>query len=481
VQYAAPFSHLAPWLVNPRKLGYGPAKYRLAAKLIPSIAEDIMALLRDTIYALSSGALPSGVAVVRVSGARSADVLDALCGGAILSRHATLRWIRRRNGEPIDQGLVLLFQAPHSFTGEDCIEFQLHGGRAVVDALLDELSGFEGLRHAEPGEFSRRAFDNGKLDLVEIEGLADLISAETEMQRRLALEQSSGALSRLYDGWADRLTRIRALIEAELDFPDEDDVPGAMSDRLWPELEALARDMRAHLSGKRAAEIIRDGFRIVIAGRPNAGKSSLLNALAKRDVAIVTSVAGTTRDIIGVDLNIDGFLVHVMDTAGLRETDNEVEQEGVRRALKSMDEADLILILKDCTDPLDFPVAPDGTPVLYILTKSDLLEDRSDDESRLRLSTKTGAGFDSLTKRISSEISSRTINGLSLAPVRARQISNLNEAVEKIEETAFATGLPLELRAELLRRASHSLGKITGAVDVEDLLGVIFSEFCIGK
>ncbi|CAN7637899.1 tRNA uridine-5-carboxymethylaminomethyl(34) synthesis GTPase MnmE [Rhizobium sp. LjRoot254] len=441
-----------------------------------------MALSRDTVYALSSGALPSGVAVVRVSGSRCAAVVDALCGGAIEPRHATLRWIRRRNGEPIDKGLVLHFPAPNSFTGEDCIEFQLHGGRAVVDALLDELSGFEGLRHAEPGEFSRRAFDNGKLDLVEIEGLADLISAETEMQRRLALEQSSGALSKLYMGWAERLTRIRALIEAELDFPEEDDVPGAMSDRLWPELEAIARDMRAHLSGKRAAEIIRDGFRIVIAGRPNAGKSSLLNALAKRDVAIVTSVAGTTRDIIGVDLNIDGFLVHVMDTAGLRETDDEVEREGVRRALKSMDEADLVLALKDCLDPSDFPVSPDGPAVLYVLTKSDLVEhDPSDGDSRLWLSTKTGEGFDSLTKRIASEISTRTTSGLALAPVRARQVSNLRESIEKIEETVFSKDLPLELRAELLRRASHSLGKITGTVDVEDLLGVIFAEFCIGK
>jgi len=408
------------------------------------------------------------------------DILDRLCGGAIEPRHATLRWIRRRNGEPIDKGLVLHFPAPHSFTGEDCIEFQLHGGRAVIDALVDELSRFETLRHAEPGEFSRRAFDNGKLDLVEIEGLADLITAETEMQRRLALEQSSGRLSELYTGWADRLTRIRALIEAELDFPDEDDVPGAVSDRLWPELEAIARDMRAHLQGQRAAEIIRDGFRIVIAGRPNAGKSSLLNALAKRDVAIVTSIAGTTRDIIGIDLNIDGFLVHVMDTAGLRETDDEVEREGVRRALNSMEEADLILALKDCTDPGDFPEVPEDRAVLYVLTKADLLEDRPDDPG-LRISTRSGQGFDSLTKRISDEVSSRTASGLNLTPVRERQVSYLREAVEKIEETIACPDLPLELRSELLRRASHRLGKITGIVDVEDLLGVIFSEFCIGK
>ncbi|MDB5554676.1 MAG: tRNA uridine(34) 5-carboxymethylaminomethyl synthesis GTPase MnmE [Rhizobium sp.] len=441
-----------------------------------------MALVRDTIYALSSGTLPSGVAVVRVSGSRCAEVLGGLVGEVVEPRHATLGWIRRRNGEQIDKGLVLHFPGPHSFTGEDCIEFQLHGGRAVVDALLDELSRFEGLRHAEAGEFSRRAFDNGKLDLVEIEGLADLISAETEMQRRLALEQSSGALSKLYAGWANRLTRIRALIEAELDFPDEDDVPGAMSDRLWPELEAIARDIRAHLAGHRAAEIIRDGFRIVIAGRPNAGKSSLLNALAKRDVAIVTSVAGTTRDIIGVDLNIDGFLVHVMDTAGLRDTDDEVEWEGVRRALKSMDEADLILALKDCTDAASFPVVPDGPAVLYVLTKSDLLEDGPDDgDSRLWLSTKSGEGFDSLTKRIAVEVTRRTTGGVSLAPVRARQVLYLCEVIEKIGETVISGDSPLELRAELLRLASHSLGKITGTVDVEDLLGVIFSEFCIGK
>ena len=441
-----------------------------------------MTRARDTIYALSSGTLPSGVAVVRISGMRCADILQALCGEAVTPRLASLRWIRRRNGERIDKGLVLHFPGPDSFTGEDCLELQLHGGRAVIEALLDELSGFPDTRHAEAGEFSRRAFDNGKLDLVEIEGLADLIAAETEMQRRLALEQSSGALSALYTAWADRLTRIRALIEAELDFPEEDDIPGAMSDRLWPQLEALARDMREHLAGQKAAEIIRDGFKVVIAGRPNAGKSSLLNALARRDVAIVTSIAGTTRDVLGVDLDIDGYLVHVMDTAGLRETEDEVEREGVRRALKSVNEADLVLVLRDCTDTESFPAIPDQLKALYVLSKADLLDQRqvAGSDSAIWLSTRTGEGFDSLTKRIAYEVRQRAAAG-SLAPVRRRQVEHLAEALEKIEETVSDQALPLELRAELLRGASHSLGRITGNVDVEDLLGVIFSEFCIGK
>jgi tRNA modification GTPase len=441
-----------------------------------------MSLPRDTIYALSSGGLPSGVAIVRVSGPGCDQVMDVLCGSTVEPRKPALRWIRKRNGERIDQGLVLNFPGPNSFTGEHCLELQVHGGRAVVDALLMELSGFEGLRHAEAGEFSRRAFDNGKLDLVEIEGLADLISAETEMQRRLAIEQTRGALSGLYSGWAERLTRIRALIEAELDFPDEDDIPGAVSDQLQPQLAEIARQMRAHLSGQRAGEIIRGGFRIAIAGRPNAGKSSLLNALAKRDVAIVTSIAGTTRDVIGVDLDIGGYLVHVMDTAGLRDTDDVVEQEGVRRALRSIEDADLVLVLKAADDRQAFPTLSAGGATLPVLTKVDLLEDGPvADESLLSMSTATGAGFDSLTKRILESIDQQLQGSTNLVPVRQRQVGFLLQAVEKIDESLRSWHQPLELRAELLRRSAHALGKITGAVDVEDLLGVIFSEFCIGK
>jgi len=436
---------------------------------------------RDTIFALSSGGLPSGVAVVRLSGPQALAVAEVLAGTMPSARQASLRWIRRRNGDRIDQGLVLVFPAPASFTGEDCVEFQLHGGRAVVAALLQELAGFDGLRHAEAGEFSRRAFDNGRLDLVEIEGLADLIAADTEMQRKLALEQSSGTLSALYADWGERLTRIRALIEAELDFPDEDDVPGAVSDQLWPRLSELVGEMNRHLSGARASEIVRDGFRIAIVGAPNAGKSSLLNALAQRDVAIVTDVAGTTRDVLGIDLDIGGYLVHLMDTAGIRETEDIVEQEGVRRAFRSIDQADLVLLLQSPGIDMGERL-PIGKRILTIHSKADLL-DAATPRRRdiLYLSSKTGQGFDSLTKRISEEIESGTASVGGLGPARKRQADYLRRAVSDIESCLTSQTMSLELKAEYLRLAAHGLGKITGKVDVEDLLDVIFSEFCIGK
>lgn len=437
---------------------------------------------RDTIFALSSGGLPSGVAVIRLSGPRAFAVVETLSGTLPAPRRASLRWIRTRNGNRIDQGVVLVFPAPASFTGEDCVELQLHGSRAVVAATLKELSCFEGLRHAEAGEFSRRAFDNGRLDLVEIEGLADLIAADTEMQRRLALEQSSGTASALYASWTERLTRIRALIEAELDFPDEDDVPGAASDQLWPLLAELVEEMEQHLAGARAAEIVRDGFRIAIVGAPNAGKSSLLNALARREVAIVTDVAGTTRDVLGVDLDIGGYLVHLMDTAGIRETDDIVEREGVRRTFRSIEQADFVLMLRaPGIGSADAPLLK-GKRFLTIHSKADLLEAGGSREADiLYLSSKTGEGFDSLTKRISDEIEATTIRAGGLGPARERQSRYLQQSVADIETCLSDATMSLEFKAEYLRLAAHSLGKVTGQVDVEDLLDVIFSEFCIGK
>lgn len=435
---------------------------------------------QDTIYALSSGGLPSGVAIVRLSGAHAIEVASRLVDTLPSPRKAGLRWIRGLDGEAIDQALVLIFPQPSSFTGEDCVEFHVHGGRAVVNALLDELGRHDVMRHAEAGEFSRRAFDNGKLDLVEIEGLADLIVAETEMQRRLALQQSAGRQSELYAGWAKRLTRMRALVEAELDFPDEDDVPGAVSEQLWPELATLAHEMRQHLEGSASAEIVRDGFRIAIVGPPNAGKSSLLNALAQRDIAIVTEIAGTTRDVLGVDLNIGGYLVHLMDTAGIRETTDVVEREGVRRALKSIEEADLVLLLS-ADERVPEINLPARKRFLSVQSKADLLNPAVPRQSdRLYLSSKTGEGFDSLTKRINDEVLAATAHAGGFGPARRRQVSLLRQAATDLE-AGLDGGLSLELRAEALRRAAHSIGKITGQVDVEDLLDVIFSEFCIGK
>ncbi len=440
-------------------------------------------IMSDTIYALSSGALPSGVAVIRISGPQTSRVLAEVCGSLPAPRQAVLRSIRTRNGDILDQGLVLYFAAPSSFTGEDCAELQVHGGRAVVNAVLAELEAQPGLRHAEAGEFSRRAFHNGKLDLVEIEGLADLISAETEMQRRLAQEHSSGKLSTTYDGWARRLTHARAMIEAELDFADEDDVPGSVADRIWADMRDLKAEIGAHLEGAGLAEIIRDGLKIVIAGEPNAGKSSLLNCLARRDVAIVTDIAGTTRDILSVDLSLAGFRVQLFDTAGLRETADRVEQEGIRRAYLTIDQADVILLLADTPEGF-VPLEELGTakPVIRIGTKIDrtpLLWDNA--SADVLISTVTGAGIDRLIEVVTSflpEISGQ--NALSL-PTRKRHVSCLQQAHSAIEMSLIQSNRGLDIQAEYLRQAGDALGRITGRVDVEDLLGVIFSEFCIGK
>jgi len=434
-------------------------------------------MTRQTIYALSSGGLPSGVAVVRISGPATVVALKQMVGGLPLPRQATLRTIRNRNGDVIDSGLILFFPGPASFTGEDCAELQVHGGRAVVQSLLQCLGKIPGLRLAVEGEFSRRAFESGKLDLVEIEGLADLIAAETEMQRRLAIEHSSGHLSELYDSWAERLTRCRALIEAELDFADEDDVPGSVSDQVWAEVKRLQHEISAHLANAGAGEIIRDGFKVVIAGPPNAGKSSLMNALAQRDVAIVTSIAGTTRDVLHVDLDIGGFLVKLYDTAGLRETNELVEREGIRRAENLVAQADLVLYLHDQSASTTESRGSADSSHVHIGTKSDLMSGQ--DGFDLTISVKTGAGLDALKSLIADRIG-QIVRSDSLAlPSRLRHKDSLAECLKAID-TALAAG-ELDLRAEELRVAANALGRITGRVDVENLLDVIFSEFCIGK
>lgn len=437
----------------------------------------------DTIYALSSGALPAGVAVLRISGPKTASTVSDLCGAVPEPRLASLKSIRSRNGSIIDSGLVLFFKGPASFTGEDCAELQVHGGRAVVQTLLQELSGFEGLRHAEAGEFSRRAFQNGKMDLVEVEGLSDLIVAETEMQRRLALEHSSGGQSQVYDGWARRLTHARAMIEAELDFADEEDVPGSVSDRIWKDMELLRGEIDAHIAQAPIGEIIRDGLKIVIAGEPNAGKSSLLNALAKRDIAIVTEIAGTTRDVLSVDLSLAGFSVKLFDTAGLRETEETVEREGIRRARGVIATADLVLLLSETKAGFGTLLGLDlgDIPILKVATKSDCKDGVVDAEADLSISTKTGVGMDQLLSAISSYLPDLSaVTALSI-PSRRRHVDALRQSSIAIGDAVALGQHGLDIRAEQLRIAGDAIGRITGRVDVENLLDVIFSEFCIGK
>ncbi len=435
---------------------------------------------KDTIYALSSGSLPAGVAVLRLSGSHAVSALSKLVGENIPApRMAGLRTIRNRNNDAIDQGLVFQFPAPHSFTGEDCVEIQIHGSRAVVDAIFAELDTISGVRPAEAGEFSKRAYDNGKMDLLEVEGLADLLKAETEMQRRLAVEQTSGHLSGLYDGWAYHLTRCRALIEAELDFSDEDDVPDSVADQVWQDVLTLKAEIEQHLYAGASSEIIRDGFKVALVGAPNVGKSSLLNALSGRDIAIVTDIAGTTRDVISVDLNIDGYLVTVFDTAGLRETADIVEQEGVRRARQTAESADLVLLLTDF-DSEPQQIYDLSVTAIGVVTKSDLSSKPSHLHD-LAISAKTGAGLQQLRERIKTEIEKRVGSSLTLAPVRARHKKRLEETLNYVSDALKSEGMDLAIRSEYLRLAATSLGRITGRVDVEDLLGVIFSEFCIGK
>jgi tRNA modification GTPase len=439
----------------------------------------------DTIYALSSGRLPAGVAVVRISGPRTRFVIETICGRLGEERRATYCTFRSRDGEIIDRGLLTFFAGPKSFTGEDCAEFGLHGGRAVVAKLLEALGGFGGVRMAEAGEFTRRAMLDGKVDLVQAEALADLIGAETEAQRRFATANADGRQSTLYEEWRSRIIFGRAMLEAELDFSDEGDVPGSVSENVWSELAGLATSIERHAAGFKHAEIIRDGFRVVILGAPNAGKSSLLNALAKRDVAIVTEEPGTTRDLVEVALDIDGMKVMVTDTAGIREGASRVEQMGIERALSSAGMADLVLALSALDEQGKDVPAFGSAETLRVGSKLDLLP--GDErvvvcpDFDLLVSSTTGEGLDALMEKIGSRAAIAAGAVGEVLPFRARHIEMLARAAAGLRSAVDYADGELELRAEELRRASDALGRITGAVDAEDLLDVIFSEFCIGK
>lgn len=436
----------------------------------------------DTIFALSSGALPSGVAVLRISGSQAFAAAERLVGTLPHPRQAALRSIRSRNGDLIDQGLVLIFPSPHSFTGEDCVELQLHGSRAVVAAVYHELES-AGCRQAEAGEFSRRAFQRGKLDLVEVEGLADLLTAETEMQRKLAISESSGEQSRVYQGWRQRILHIRAMLEAELDFSDEEDVPGSASASVLLDIAVLRQEMEAHLSLAKTGEIIRNGFKVVIAGPPNAGKSSLLNALAGSDLAIVTDIPGTTRDVLHVDLDLGGYLVRVFDTAGLRDASDTVERIGIQRAYDRIRDSDLLLLLSDSQSPssietIDVEV---DTPVLKVGTKSDISPDGLRSGFDLMISTRSGAGLGALKERILNHIQAQTNLIQEAVPSRLRHAGHIRDAISALRSAETWSIAEAELLAEQLRLASDALGRISGRIDTEEILGVIFSSFCIGK
>lgn len=507
---------------------------------------------RPTIFALSSGRPPVAIAVIRISGPRAGAALTALGIKIPESRQARFARIRDpRSGEIIDEGLVLWFAGPRSETGEDVAELQVHGGRAVIAAVLDALASIDGLRMAEPGEFTRRGFENGKFDVTAVEGLADLVGAETEGQRRQAFRQMAGLLGNRAEAWRRDLIKALALVEARIDFSDEADVP---EDLVTPSL-TIVRELRGEIAAALAdghrGERLREGLVVAIAGPPNAGKSTLLNRIAKREVAIVSPHAGTTRDVIEVHLDLGGLPVTLLDTAGIRETDDPVEQEGVRRARERAADADLVLWMLDAsdaepTDDLVLPVAGSGKqPEIWrVRNKIDLLERPATsnesvfhsigDENSTNMANKSlknivtssltdknesilsfnkslanvvtevlkgrsgagfsstslefaisassGAGFEALLAALADHAESHLAGGEQSLVTRARHRQALEETLAALERALSGDLAGQEdLLAEELRAATAALGRLTGRVDVEDVLDVIFRDFCIGK
>lgn len=433
---------------------------------------------RPTIVALSSGAVPSGVAVYRISGPAARDVASSVAGPMSGARRASLRWFRHPGtGERLDRGLLLWLPAPGSFTGEDSVELQGHGGPAVVSAVLDAILSIAGTRLAEPGEFARRAFENGRLDLTAVEGLADLVAAETEAQRRQALRQMDGALERLYGGWGDELVRALAHWEAYLDFPDET-MPLAEARSIATTVDRIRGEMERHLADDRRGERIRGGIRVVIVGAPNVGKSSLLNRLIGWEAAITSPSPGTTRDPVEARLDLGGYVVSIVDTAGLRAVADPVEAEGVRRAEATAREADyrLVVVTPGTAAIGSDPTDPDA---IRVVNKVDLLGRWKSYDGALPVSALTGEGIDRLLDTIRKAVEARI--GCNEAPVlsRRRHRDSLADAIAALHR--FGLAREGELAAEDLRLAVRALGRITGVVDVEDLLDIIFRDFCIGK
>jgi tRNA modification GTPase len=438
---------------------------------------------RDTICALASGPGRAGVAVIRISGPGAGDAMRALCGPPPPPRQASLRKVRSPGtGELLDRGLALWLPGPASFTGEDIAELHIHGGRAVTGRVIEALTSLRGVRLAEPGEFARRAFENGRIDLTEVEGLADLIAAETEAQARQAIAQAEGGARALYESWREELVKAQALAEAGLDFADEADVAADAAVQADASVAKLLAAMSTHLADRRG-ERLRDGFRVVIAGPPNAGKSSLLNALAQRDVAIVSEEAGTTRDVIEVHLDLGGLPVIVTDTAGIREAEGAVEAEGIRRTLQRVEDADLVLWVVDATadrnSTTERPAVVGNSRQITVLNKTDLAN-AGLLPSGIALSAKTGEGISELIDLLSKRAEEGLAGGEPAVITRARHRAELEAAAEALGRFRQERGGP-EIKAEELRIAARHLGRLTGRIDVEEVLGAIFSEFCIGK
>ena len=444
----------------------------------------------QTIYALSTVYGKSGVAVIRVSGAKAKEAVAKLTNVKVKGlkpRYAYFTDIKDIvSRETLDKCLLLYFKSPHSFTGEDIVEFQTHGSKAVIASVLENLSKIPDFRMAEPGEFSRRAFHNGKMDLTEAEGLADLIDSETSEQQKYAMRQMEGGLKNLYDGWREELIKIMAYLEAYIDFPDED-IPQELVDKLLNDVFKLKTAISEHLNTDSIGERLREGFRVVIVGPPNAGKSSLLNTVVNREAAIVSSIAGTTRDAVDVHLDIKGYPVMFTDTAGIREVEEEIEKQGIEIAFRKIADADLVLCLfdasKDSVQIFDNIKNSFKNKVIYVANKSDNLTFEQCSNLKKQgcvvISAKHKQGIADLMEVIYQQIKERFTANSNLLITRQRYREALTETLDNLERFSFDK--EIELSAEDIRLAARGLGKITGRIEVDDILNKIFGSFCIGK
>lgn len=441
----------------------------------------------QTIYALSTVFGKSGVAVIRISGEQSINVIQQMTNidiPSIKSRYAYFtNIVMPETKELLDKALVIYFKAPHSFTGEDVLEIQCHGSKAVLNSVFKALSSLSFLRLAEPGEFSKRAFYNHKMDLTEADGLADLIDAETSEQQKYALRQMEGCLNNLYSSWREDLVKILSYIEAFIDFPEEE-IPEKLYDEILNTVFKIKKDIKSHLKNNNVNERLKNGFRVVIAGAANAGKSSLINALTKQETMIVSEIAGTTRDTVDISLDIKGYPVIITDTAGIRKTENIIEQQGIDKAIKKIKDADMVIALYDAssevqhTDFIDY-----SKNVIYVANKADILSENKKkdilEKKHILISAKYGTGIRELTEKIIELIQSNFTSSSNVLITRVRYRQALEECLDHLER--FSLEKEIVLSAEDIRLSCRAIGKITGEVKVDEILDNIFGNFCIGK
>jgi tRNA modification GTPase len=442
-----------------------------------------------TIYSLSSGPGISGIAIIRVSGPQTSKILELLTNKSLPKpRVATLRKINKINtSELIDEGILLWFPGPESYTGEDMAEIQVHGSKAVIDAIHSSISTVESCRLAEPGEFTKLAFQNGKINLLKAESIADLISAETEIQRKQAIKIMNGKSADQFNFLREKLLRILSHVEAKIDFPDED-LPNEILKEIKKSSNEVLTNIKNILDDQKVGERIREGFKIAILGPTNAGKSSLLNHLSNRDVAIVSEIAGTTRDVIETHLNIDGFPVIISDTAGIRESKNEIEKKGIKLSLNRAEEADLKLVVVDAKN-LDFTDVLKGLLVenaILVINKSDLLDEDIEPEikklNHVLISIKKNLNIDELILKIKNNLKNKFITSDDILITRERHRQHLEQCLEHLKNFNKKNEVEdFDKAAEDLRLATRHLGMIVGKIDVEEILGSIFNDFCIGK